>query len=78
MKIFLTLSKKSLTVILFSLIIVLILCGWYLSNTASKIDGSTHENRMIYLKSVKLFVDDSNFSKKEILIPKTFSKTFYL
>lgn len=76
MKIFLTLSKKSLAVILCFLIILTLLSGWYLSNNAAKIDGSTHEKRMMYLKSVKLFVDDSSFSKKEILIPENFSEQF--
>ncbi|MBQ6825817.1 MAG: DUF4830 domain-containing protein [Clostridia bacterium] len=76
MKIFLTLSKRSLAVILAVLLIVIILCAQYLSSTAAKIDGSTHAKRMTYLNSVKLFVDDSSFSKKEILIPETFSPTF--
>ncbi|MBR6510118.1 MAG: DUF4830 domain-containing protein [Clostridia bacterium] len=76
MKIYLTLSKKSLAVILAALLIVIILCAQYMSSLASEIDGSTHYKRITYLKSVKLFVSDSDFLKKDIIIPKKFSPFF--
>ncbi len=43
---------------------------------ASVIDGSTHEKRMIYARSLKLNVDEENSSSKETQIPESFSEVY--
>ncbi len=76
MKIFIILSKKSLAIILATLIVLLILIGQIVSADVGKIDGSTHAKRIAYLKSLNLQVDDSNPTSKAIIIPESFNDVY--
>lgn len=76
MRFFITLSKRSLAIILSIVIIGFILVSQVFSQKASRIDGSTNEIRVQYLKSLKLDVDDSNVTSKDITIPQKFNKVY--
>ena len=76
MNFFITLSKRSLSIILSIIIIGFILVSQVFSQKASEIDGSTNEIRVQYLKGLKLEVDDSDVTSKDITIPQIFSKVY--
>ena len=76
MKFFLILSKRSLAVILAAVIILFILITWAISTKAARIDGSTNEARMMYLKSLKLEAEDENLTSKDIVIPQDFGEIY--
>lgn len=76
MKIFITLSKRSIAVILASVIIALLLTAQVFSAKIQRIDGSTNALRVEYLKSLKLDTDDTNVQSKEITIPQSFSDVY--
>lgn len=76
MKFFITLSKKSLAIILAAVIIAFILTAQIFSAKVQRIDGSTNEIRVQYLKSLKLDVDDSAVTSKEITVPQEFGKVY--
>lgn len=76
MKIFITLSKRSIAVILASVIIALLLTAQAFSAKIQRIDGSTNALRVEYLKSLKLDADDTNVQSKEITIPQNFSDVY--
>lgn len=76
MKLFITLSKKSLCVILALLIISLIIIGRIFTIKASGIDGSTNALRVEYLSGLGYTVDETAVSVKEIVIPESFSDVY--
>ena len=76
MKLFITLSKKSLCIILASLIISLILIGQLFTIKAGGIDGSTNALRVEYLSGLGYRVDETAVSVKEIVIPEIFSDVY--
>lgn len=76
MKFFIMLSKKSLSIILAVLIIAFLLTMQIFSQKASRIDGSTNEIRVNYLKGLKLYVDDDSVQSKEIVIPTEFGDVY--
>lgn len=76
MKLFITLSKKSLCVILALLIISLIIIGRIFTIKASGIDGSTNALRVEYLSGLGYTVDETAVSVKEIVIPEIFSDVY--
>lgn len=76
MKPFFIITKKTLAVILATLIIALLILSRVFSVNAMKIDGSTNSKRVSYLKSLGLSVDDSDVSSKEIVIPQTFDEVY--
>ena len=76
MKLFITLSKKSLCIILASLIIALILIGQLFTIKAGGIDGSTNALRVEYLSGLGYRVDETAVSVKEIVIPEIFSDVY--
>lgn len=76
MKFFITLSKKTLAVILATVIIFIILAGQIISADLNGIDGSTNAKRMSYLKGIGLNADDSNTTHKNILIPENFNDVY--
>ena len=75
-RIYITLSKKHLAVILALIIIALVLALQTISKKDNFIDGSTNELRVNFLKSIKLEPDDSNQTYKEIIIPQDFSEVY--
>ena len=76
MKFFVMLSRKSLGIILAAVIISLLLTMQIFSQKASEIDGSTNEIRVNYLKSLKLYVDDTQVEAKDIVIPQNFGEVY--
>lgn len=76
MKLFITLSKKKLCVILASLIILLIIIGQLVTINAGGIDGSTNALRCEYLSGLGYTVDETAISVKEIVIPENFSDVY--
>lgn len=76
MKLFITLSKKNLCVILASLIIMLIIIGQLFTINAGGIDGSTNALRCEYLSGLGYTVDETAVSVKEIVIPENFSDVY--
>ena len=76
MKLFITLSKKSLCIILASLIISLIIIGQLFTIKAGGIDGSTNALRVEYLSGLGYRVDETAISIKEIVIPEIFSDVY--
>jgi len=76
MKLFFTLTKKGLAVILASMIIILLASFWTLSLKYEYIDGSTHEKRALYIKKLGYVVDESTITAKEITIPSSFSSVY--
>lgn len=77
MKIFITLSKKSLYVILAVIIIALfILSKMFYVSSANNFDGSTNQKRIEYITSLGLSVEETCVSTKQIVIPKEFNDVY--
>lgn len=76
MKLYITLSKRHLAVILAALIIGIILAGQFLSAESGKIDGATNAKRVQFLSGRGIEIDDRDVSSKEIIIPQKFSKVY--
>lgn len=76
MRLFVTLSKRSLAVILAAVIVTFIIIGQVFSADSGKIEGSTNALRMTYIKSLGLDADDSAATSKEIVIPQDFSEVY--
>lgn len=76
MKLYLTLSKRSLAVALAGGVILLILAGLAFSADAAFADGSTNALRMEYLKGLGINADDSSVGSRKIIIPYRFSEPY--
>ena len=76
MKFFIMLSKKNLFIITALVIIFLLVLGEVYSADSKAADGSTNAERISYIKSLGLEVDDSNASSKEITIPYDFGEVY--
>ena len=76
MKIFVTLSKKTLGIILSVLVILIVLSGQIVSANLNKIDGSTNAKRMFFLKSIGIEANDSESTSKTVIIPKEFGEVY--
>ncbi len=76
MKPYITVTKKTLFIVLLGLIIALIVIGQAFSASGIKLDGSTNAMRMEYLKGMKLEPDDSAVMQKEIVLPQEFDSVY--
>lgn len=76
MKLFITLSKRTLCIILAALIIALILIGKFFTIKADGIDGSTNAIRTEYIESLGYNIDETALSAKDIVIPEKFSEVY--
>lgn len=76
MKIFITLSKRSLAVILACVIIALIIIGKFFSVGAAGIDGSTNAKRVEYITGLGYSVNETCVSSKTIVIPEEFDDVY--
>ncbi len=76
MKLFITLSKKTLCVILAAVIIALILIGQLFTIQADGIDGSTNTLRCEYIEGLGYHINETALSVKEIVIPEKFSDVY--
>lgn len=76
MKFYITLSRKTLSLIFAVVIMSAIILGQFFSAHSTQIDGSTNEIRVMYIKSLGLEVDDADVTSKEIIIPKDFDDVY--
>ena len=76
MKLYGTITKKTLYIIITLLLAVLFIICRVRSSDMRIIDGSTHQKRIDYLNSQKLMVDENRFSSKEIIIPTEFDSLY--
>lgn len=76
MRLFITLSKRALCVILASLIIALIIIGQLFTIKAGGTDGSTNALRLEYISGLGYTVDETAVNVKEIVIPESFSDVY--
>ena len=76
MKIFFTLGKKSLLVILFSVILGICLLSQISGIVNAVNDGISRKNRTEYLKSIGCYVKSQSETKKDIMIPYDFSDVY--
>ncbi len=75
LKLFVTFTKKSLAVILFVSVIVIVVLSRVCSVTAEEQDGSTNAKRVDYINSLGYSVDDTP-TVKEITVPRDFSPVY--
>ena len=76
MKLYFTLTKKNLAVILAMGIIALIVMGQFLSVHSGGIDGSTNAKRVYFLQGLGLEINETATEIKDIVIPKNFSAVY--
>lgn len=76
MKLFFIITKRRLAIIF--CVVVLIFMGsiWVSSLAVSLPDGSTHAKRMVYIKGLKLDIDEERYTSKQTVIPETFSDVY--
>ncbi len=73
---YVTLTKKSISVILGAVIISLILLGQIFTIKAGGIDGSTNQKRVNYIESLGYSVDETAQNVKAVKIPQEFSDVY--
>ena len=76
MKLFITLTKKNLAVMLAAIIIGLIIIGQFFSAKSIGTDGSTNAIRVNYLKGLGLTAEQEGITSKNIIIPESFSNVY--
>ena len=76
MRLFFTLTKKRLAILLLVVIAALSSLIWVSSLELHYIDGSTHAKRMEYIRSQGVLVEENGFTEKETLIPETFGEVY--
>lgn len=76
MKLFVTLNRKNLTLILAIIIILFLLTAWAFSLKLTAIDGSTHEKREIFIEKTGYHINPEGITSKETVIPLEFSDVY--
>lgn len=76
MKLFVTLTRRSLAAVLFAVILFILLSVRFLSVGPQNPGGSTNALRMSYIESLGLSADDSFASAEEITVPQSFSEIY--
>lgn len=76
MKLFFTVTKKGLLVALAVAVTFFLCIMWVTSLKVSAINGDTHRNRMTYIKSLNIDVDENSVSVKETVIPEDFGEVY--
>ena len=75
MKLFVTVSKKTLAAVLAAAVVILILLGQFFTIRSSGIDGSTNAHRVEYINSLGVKINESP-QVKSITIPENFSEVY--
>lgn len=75
LKLFITLTKKSIAAILFAAVIAVVVLSRICSVKAQSQDGSTNAKRVEYINSIGYSVDDTP-TVKEITVPQDFSPVY--
>ncbi len=76
MKLFITLSKKTLCIILALLIMSVIVIGQLFTANAGGIDGSVNAKRCEYIKELGYNINETALSVKKTTVPSTFSDVY--
>lgn len=76
MKLFVTLSRKNLFIILLITVIILLILIQTSNSRINRIDGSTNARRVDFLESVGVSAEDSAVESKNIIIPEKFSAVY--
>lgn len=76
MKLFFTITKKSLCITLCAVVVLFLTAMWSYSLKLSVIDGSTHAKRMTYINGFSLNIDEKNWTSKQTVIPHKFSDVY--
>ncbi len=76
MKPFFVVTKKSIVVALAVAIIFIMILSSVFSVKSIRIDGSTNQKRVEYIKSLGFELDDTNVTFKETVIPQRFDETY--
>ncbi|MGI6280252.1 MAG: DUF4830 domain-containing protein [Acutalibacteraceae bacterium] len=76
MRLFITITKKTLAVILMAILVLFLTAAWLTSVKFSMIDGSTHAKRASYIKSLGYDIDGQKVTSKEIIIPDKFGDVY--
>ncbi len=76
MKPYFLITKKTVVAVMAAVIIFLLILSRVFWVEGLKIDGSTNQKRVSYIKSLGFQVDDGNVTSKEIVIPQTFDEVY--
>ncbi len=76
MRPFFIVTKKSIAIALAAVIIFFMILSSVFSVKSTRIDGSTNQKRVEYIKSLKLEPDDTKVTFKETVIPQKFDETY--
>ena len=73
---FFIITKKSLLITLCLAVVLFLTAMWSSSLRLANIDGSTHEQRMLFIKSLGITVDEEAVTVKETVIPQKFGYVY--
>ena len=76
MKLFITLSKKSLVALIAAIVLILLILGQLMTLGVSAPDGSTNQTRVDYIEQLGYPVEETPAEVREIVIPQTFSEVY--
>lgn len=75
MKLFITMSKKSIAALTAAVIIILILLGQFFTIRSSGLDGSTNAQRVEYINSLGVKINETP-EVKSITVPEEFGSVY--
>jgi len=76
MKLYFTLTRKNLAIILATLIIAFVLIGQFFTVNAGEVDGSTNAKRVRFMQSLGITPNETAVEIKDIVIPESFSAVY--
>lgn len=76
MKLYVTLTKRSLSLVLAVTVILVLISLRLFSVGKSAPNGETEEARMLYIEELGLTADDSASTAEKIIIPESFSELY--
>lgn len=76
MRLYLTLTKKRLAVMLAAVLLLIGICGRFAAVTSVAEDASTNAKRVDFAASVGCVVDETAVSEKQVRIPENFSDVY--
>lgn len=76
MKPFFIVTKKAIAIAIAVVIIFFMILSSVFSVKSARIDGSTNQKRVEYIKSLELEPDDTNVTFKETVIPQKFNAVY--
>ncbi len=73
---YITLTKKRISVILCAVVLSFILVGQFFSVRANDIDASTNEKRVQFINTLGITLESDNYTEKAVTIPQQFSAVY--